>query len=322
MPSNSSAFRITLLLYIGVLLIPLGFFYTYSNVQESAPDISTVRKLGQVGTEMLIFTAPTPTKDIKKSIQKINNNLKEIETWVNTNKQSEFYVGGRTIQADFNIVKQCWQKLNKSPQKENIFHCLKALNSLSFTIEKMHTLKENKIKNMFYVNIIGTLILLLLLIYFVRSYIEIQLKKHAIHDHETKLYNKKYLMAELKSTCARSERYDYPLTLLSVAIEGLKESNYDDTERIHLFEQLGGILISMVRSSDVACRYNENHLVVMLPFTEEKNAEILRGRIAKQLETHDFTLKSKPNFKLTLIGFKHGESPEVCIERADRFLKE
>ena len=83
MPSNFSAFRITLLLYVGVLLIPLGFFYTYSSVKESSSDISTVRKLGQISTELLIFASSTDKRE--ESIQKIHTNLEEIEVWVKAN---------------------------------------------------------------------------------------------------------------------------------------------------------------------------------------------------------------------------------------------
>jgi len=313
MSSNFSAYKITLLLYIGVLFVPFGFFYTYNNIKDSQSDITVVRTLGQIGTGILIYS---DTADKAAEATKISRDFKKIEPWFNANNNSEFYVGGRTLQKDFHILKECWGKLQNKPHKEKTLQCIKTVDSLSFTVDKMHLLKQKKIKNIFYMTIIGTLIFLLLLIYFVRSYIDIQLKKHAIHDYETKLYNKKYLMAELKTTCARSIRHNYALSLLSITIENYEKDQYDKKSRAHLFGKIGGLIMSQTRESDVACRFDENHFLIILPFTDLSQAEQFEKRIKKAFEDHDFIVEPEPTFKFSAVAFKEGETPETCVLKA------
>jgi len=321
-----STFRITTLLYAIIFIIPFLFYFIHASFDDIQQDSKIVKEVGWAEGVMDTLLSLENQKPDPHTVARIDHVFQEVGIWVNNNQNSKFYIGGSSLQKDFADAHHCWTSYKDDLQKHQAEQHLKkgcshTLKTLSLIITNMIYLKEKDLVNMFYWYLAIAMLLAILMIYFVRAYIHQQLKKHAIHDHETKLYNKKYLMAELRSTCARAERYDYPLTLLSIAVEGLENGTYEEKEKAHLLEQLGGILISMTRTSDVACRYDENHLVVMLPFTEEKNAKILQDRIETQLETHDFMLSSKPNFRLSLIGFSHGESPEACIERADNFLK-
>ena len=313
MSSNFSEYKITLLLYIGVLLIPFGFFYTYSNVQESASDISIVRQLGQISTEILVFTENKEQRN--QAIQKINTNFKKIEPWITIHNRSEFYVGGRTLQKDYNNLKQCWQKLSKTPQNKNAFQCIKAINSLSFIIDKMHTLKQEKIKNMFYISAIGTIIFLLLLIYLIRGYIHLQMKKHAIHDDETELFNQKYFMSLLHSEFSSCKRYKNPLSIISVSLDGFTDKTYDKKTKKTLMQDLGKLFIDVPRNSDITCRYDENHFAILLPLTNKKNASILENRLREVLESHHFGITPKINFSFVITEMNEEESEEAFIAR-------
>jgi len=321
MKQDFSTYRITLLLYIGVLLIPFGFFYTYSNVKNSVTDTSIIRKLGKIGTEMLIFTDPAAIKNNTRSIQKIDSNFKEIESWVEKNKESEFYVGGRTLQADFNQLKQCWQQLKKDPKKENAFMCLKTENSLSFTIDKMYTLKQKKIKNMFYINIIGTLIFMLLLIYFVRSYIHHQLKKHAIHDYDTQLFNKKYFLAELHTTTERAKRYDKPLSLCFISLDNLAGGNYNKKTKQEIIKKFAEILSSVARNSDIVSRYEEDQFAILMALTERNNALRFEERLKEALKSYPIDTTPKIKISFSTIQFDNNETDTSFIKRAQSMLE-
>ena len=142
------------------------------------------------------------------------------------------------------------------------------------------------------------MMLILLVIYLVRAYIHQQMKKHAIHDHETKLFNKKYFCAELKTSCARAERNDSPLSILSISIDDFGKGSkvYSKHTKDNILKMLGELITSLTRTSDVACRYDENHFSILLPDTPEENALILEGRIREAFEKHDFHATPNLNF--------------------------
>jgi diguanylate cyclase (GGDEF)-like protein len=317
MQENFSTYKITLLLYLGVLLIPFGFWYTYNNVSQSSEDIGIVRQLGETGTKMMAF-ASNP-EHTKASSQKIDTALAKIHTWVQANNSSKFYVGGSTLEADFNRIQTCWQQLKAAPEKQNTLSCLKSINSLSFTIDKMHTLKQNEIKNMFYISIIGTLMLMLLLIYFIRAYIQHQLKKHAIYDSDTHLFNRKYFLAKLHTAIERAKREKRPLSILFLSVENLADGVYSEKEKRYLAQKIGHILSTVTRESDTVCRYDTVHFAILMTQTDKIQVQPLEIRIREALKSHQFQLAPEPHFgcKISEFDVEGEETEEAFIKRSE-----
>ena len=314
MQENFSTYKITLLLYLGVLLIPFGFWYTYSNISRSSEDIGIVRQLGEIDTKMVAF-ASNP-EHAKSSSQKIDTALAKIRSWVQANNSSKFYVGGSTLEADFNRIQTCWQQLKAAPEKKNTLPCLKSINSLSFTIDKMHTLKQNKIKNIFYISIVGTLILLLMLIYFIRAYIQYQQKKNSIHDHDTHLFNQKYFLAQLHTAIERAKREKSPLSIFFLSVDNFTDQTYDAKQKKHLIQQTGHILSLVTRESDTVCRYDDNHFAVLMSLTDKNSALNLEKRMKHALEEHDFRIIHEPQFSFKTTEFDSGETQDEFIARS------
>ena len=314
MQQTWSAYRITLLLYLGVLILPFSFYYTYSSIKGLASDTTVIHQISKNSGEMLAFV-DTANEETRKEIKlKINNNLKQLQPWFASKDREEFYVGGKTLQADFNKLLSHWDKLKNDLNKQTALTCWKTAKSLNFTIDKMLSLKQNKIENIFYINMITAIIFLLLMIYFVRIYIHLQMKKHAIHDHVTKLYNKKYCLAELKTSCARSQRYNYPLSMVSITIENMEA--YDKKAKQSMLDTFGTLMRSATRVSDVACRYDENHFIILLPDPEENSAELCQERIGKIFQEYNFNTTPKPEFKFSTTCYNTEESEEKFMERA------
>jgi len=313
MQQTWSAFRITLLLYLGVLLLPFSFYYTYNSIQDLTSDTTVMRKISQNGGEMLVF-AETSDVNVREKIKlNIDKSLTELSPWFASNEREEFYVGGKTLQKDFKKLSECWNKLKNSPNKEASLACWKSAKSLNFTIDKMLSLKQNKIENFFYINMIIAIIFLLLMIYLVRVYIHLQMKKHAIHDHETQLFNKKYCLAELKTSCARAKRYGYPLSTVSVSITNM--DTYDQKTKKIMLHTFGELMRSATRISDVACRYDENHFMILLPDPEENSADQCQERIGKIFEAYNFNIAPKPEFKFSTTHYRTDENEESFMAR-------
>ena len=143
------------------------------------------------------------------------------------------------------------------------------------------------------------------------------MKKHAIHDYDSKLFNKKYFMAELKMSCSRSTRHLFPLSMLRVSINNLEKSNktYSEGEKRNTIKVFGRLVHSLVRDGDIPCRYDDNHFLILLPFTEEHNALTLKKRIEEAL-LKDIWMKSKQiSFDFNITEFDKKESEKAFIVR-------
>ena len=262
-------------------------------------------------------------------VKKIDQTLLDVSGWVTENSTSPLYIGTQTLSEDFAQVEASWVVYKKNMSLHdnalntaNSLKCWDVTNNIALIIEKMVYLKQNKLINMFYLSLAVAMILLLLIIYLTRVYIHSQMKKHAIHDYETKLFNQKYFLSQLKTSCARAVRYKHPLSMLSISINDFEEGSdtYDIKTKEQILKMLGGLIISLTRTSDITCRYDEDHFFILLADTEEKNASILEGRVRETLEKHDFMANPELKFKFSTIHFNTEETAEAFVARAQSLL--
>ncbi len=319
-----ASFKLTLLLYIIVLIIPITFYFISASFDDIQKDTKMIQKIGWIsGTAETLGQLPSTQLDIA-IVKKVETSLKVISTWVTDNSDSKFYLGGQTLSKDFSDVISCWntykQKRNSGITNVNQ-KCTHTINNFTLIVENMVDLKQKNLVNMFYGSLTLIMLISLLLIYFVRVYIHNQIKKHAIHDYETNLFNKKYFLSELKTSCARSARHNYPLSMLSIFIHNFETAGYDKKTKEHILKVLGGMVTSLTRTSDVACRYDEDQLSILLTDTEEENALFLEGRIREALEKHDFDVSPQLNFKFSTIYFNTQETSETFMSRTQDLLK-
>lgn len=322
--------KITLLLYAVLLLLPFGFYFVYTSFDTIQKDTKIVHQTIRTGS-MVEYIALSPGSDENhRLILNVDKSFQNIATWVEQHTSSDYYIGTQTLMKDFSDANNCWEEYkeiitdhNNELIKQRGIKCGKVIDNLSTIIEKMVYLKQNKIINIFYLNLIFAMTFVLFLIYMIRIYIQIQMKKHSIHDHDTKLFNKKYFSAELKISCARAIRNDAPLSILSILIDDFGKENkaYDKKTRGHILNTLGGLITSLTRTSDVACRYDEDHFSILLPDTPEENALMLEGRIREAFEKHDFGVTPELNFKFVTAHYHYKESFETFMKRTEELIK-
>ena len=56
-----------------------------------------------------------------------------------------------------------------------------------------------------------------------------------------------------------------------------------------MLRELGEVFTSVTRNSDITARYNEDHIVVLLPLTDKEQALILESRLKEALADHNFS---------------------------------
>ena len=321
MQKEWSSFRITLVLYLVVLILPFSFYFVYTSFQTMQNDTRIVRQSSWTAGAMGHLALK---QNDQKTVVHIDKALHEISLWVTQNNDSKLYIGTQTLSQDFSQLNSCWTvykesylKDNNTAIKQHSLQCYELTDSMAIIIEKMVYLKQNKMINIFYFSLTAAMILILLVIYMIRIYIHKQMKKHAIHDHDTKLFNKKYFMAELKTTCSRSARHNYPLSILCVSIDNFEKENktYNTRTKRNTLKVFGILMHALVRDGDIACRYDENHFFILLPFTEQENTLIVEERIRQSLEKDNWMRSKKIVFKFKTTEFDKKESEEAFIIR-------
>ena len=315
------SFRITLILYSIVFILPSVFYFVYHSFDTMRMDTKTVRQSSWLGgaIESVVLTPNITINSIE--VVKIDDTLRQVLTWVMDNDDSNYYIGTKTLSEDFYKVNNCWNSTKRLLQgndfdtlRQESIKCWDTTNNFSIIIEKMVYLKQNKIINTFYISLILMMLFTIILIYSVRAYIDSQMKKHAIYDLETNLFNQKYFLSQLDIFCTRAKRNEQPLTILSIFIA--LDDNENKLVRQHVFEMFGGLLISLTRTSDVACRYDTNMFSVFLPETTRENALILENRVREMLAGHDFMTSNRVTFKFSTVTFDYNETNKEFVGRA------
>jgi len=327
MQKEWSSFRITLILYLVVLILPFSFYFVYSSFKTMQHDTKIVRQSSWTAGAMAHLAVKHTDQNDQALIGRVDKTLHEISLWITKNSDSKLYIGSQTLSKDFSEVNSCWTAHKKSFSQHNTtairqhsLQCYRVVDNMAIIVEKMVYLKQNKIINIFYLSLTFAMIFALLMIYLVRTYIHIQMKKHTIHDHETKLFNKKYFLAELHSTCARSKRHENPLSLLFVSLGDFTKETYDKKTRKALLLELGELFTFVTREGDILCRYDENHFAVLLPLTTRENALVLEDRLKENMKKHDFRVTPEVEFSFITTQLDTDETEESFITRTKKML--
>ena len=104
-------------------------------------------------------------------------------------------------------------------------------------------------------------------------------------DGLTGLRNRQRFFEDLRREFAAARRYDSPLSLIVLDVDGLRSVNetrgYDAGDRLLL--ALAELLMTRLRVTDIAARIGDDDFAVILPRTPHEGAERLAERIADAL---------------------------------------
>ncbi len=120
-------------------------------------------------------------------------------------------------------------------------------------------------------------------------------------DYLTKLYNRACFEQEIESETLRAKRYKTKLSILIVDFDKFKQINqthgYDTGDVI--LSTSAALIQSLVRDSDIVCRYGGKEFGIIMPNTGLNGAKILVQRIRKKIIDHEFE-KGSITLKITV----------------------
>ncbi len=155
-----------------------------------------------------------------------------------------------------------------------------------------------------------------------------RLKKLAIHDDLTGLFNHRYFQERLKLELNRAKRYPKPFSILFIDLDYFKI--YNDTNGHlagdRLLKTLADLFMKSLRKTDMVARYGGDEFVVILPETPKVLARFIAAKLHQQIARYPFKRCEKmPDQHITIsIGLatypQDGTTPNALLHHADHVL--
>lgn len=152
-----------------------------------------------------------------------------------------------------------------------------------------------------------------------------QLKKLAITDGLTQLYNSRHFYTQLQKEIERFNRYNRPLSLLLMDIDNFKRYN-DDFGHLagdNVLLRLGGVIKTCLRTMDTGYRYGGEEFTVLLPETSAEEAFVVAERIQATMQMEKFQCGGASVTITLSIGvteYNPGEETKEFVKRADEAM--
>ncbi len=149
------------------------------------------------------------------------------------------------------------------------------------------------------------------------------LRHQALRDPLTGLYNRRYMQDALERLAAVADRTRSSLSIIMVDLDHFKKLNDEHGHATGdaVLRDVASALIASLRSSDVACRYGGEELVVLLPDCSLsqaiEKAEAMRERIEILSSRYDASISA--SFGVAAIPETH-RTPEDALKSADEAL--
>ncbi|MEA3372563.1 MAG: GGDEF domain-containing protein [Campylobacterota bacterium] len=332
MKKDWSSFQISFLLYLLIVVFPVNLYFANALIEDTQSDTATINEMALVSGTVKELSIYAPHKVDAKKIAEIDTLLRKIKNEFMVLDSNQFSVGFANPQNEFAMLQNCWQKFKvdvktlKSNQEviTRAQKCWKTADKVTKVIVKMADMKRERALNALYLSLVFTMILMVAIIYFVRTYMKLQLDKHTIYDLATKLFNRDYFLAELPKVCSLSSRNDHKLSLILIAIDGYEdlvvEVGAKNMDRI--FEIFGGLLVTLTRGSDVACRYSEEQFAIITPETSVQHAMVVAERIHTKVIANDFGLNHPVTVSISVAKYFPQEDVDSLLQRSSATLKE
>lgn len=146
----------------------------------------------------------------------------------------------------------------------------------------------------------------------------------SIRDALTGLFNRRYLDETLPREISRAERSNDPLGVLFFDIDHFKKFNdtYGHDAGDLVLRNMADVILSIIRESDIACRYGGEEFIIILPSTPieiaEQRAETLRNKVALMRLEYNGHDMGKITISVGVSTYpQHGETRDSLIKSAD-----
>ena len=150
-------------------------------------------------------------------------------------------------------------------------------------------------------------------------------KMMSITDELTGLYNYRYLQGRIEEEVARARRYSGFVSLLMIDADDFKAFNdmYGHVAGDKVLAELGAVLCSCVRETDVVARYGGEEFAVLAPETDMMGAMAIAEKLRDAVASRSFQAPYDRHLSVS-VGLatypSHGIDAESVLRAADDAL--
>ncbi len=153
------------------------------------------------------------------------------------------------------------------------------------------------------------------------------LKQQALRDPLTDLYNRRYLNEILKQEFPRAERENYPISIILIDLDHLKEINDlgGHATGDYALRVLAAQLRILTRRADTVCRQGGDEFAIIMPKTTSKDAFARTLELHKKMKEITLLHKAGQTLRITFSAGiatypMHGENSRKILDHADEAL--
>jgi diguanylate cyclase (GGDEF)-like protein len=149
-----------------------------------------------------------------------------------------------------------------------------------------------------------------------------QLEVLSITDPLTGLYNRRKILQEIEDEKLRAERYVCNVSILIFDIDHFKNINdmYGHGEGDLILKELGELIRSSIRATDVFARWGGEEFMLLLPETDLTSAVAIAEKLRVAVERHIFSNGKNITISIGVSTFIKGCSVDDFIREADDML--
>jgi diguanylate cyclase (GGDEF)-like protein len=151
--------------------------------------------------------------------------------------------------------------------------------------------------------------------------------RNSITDALLGVFNRRYLIHQLRCEVWRAHRYQRPLTLLMVDLDHFKQINdrFGHSAGDQVLVGFARKTRTLIRASDWFARFGGEEFVIVLPETPLAVAEQVAEKVRRELESAPFLLASgehrvTASFGVAALTLGSDENSDVVLGRADKAL--
>jgi polar amino acid transport system substrate-binding protein len=149
-----------------------------------------------------------------------------------------------------------------------------------------------------------------------------ELRRMAITDKLTGLYNRAKLDDTLEKEIHRADRFNHELGLLLMDVDHFKQVNDLHGHQVgdDVLLEMANILQQETRDIDTVGRWGGEEFMIICPETDLNNTRILGEKLLKRIEAHDFPIAGQKTASFGATTYRKKENLKTLIARVDSNL--
>ena len=149
------------------------------------------------------------------------------------------------------------------------------------------------------------------------------IRKEAVTDGLTELYNRRYFNEELRKEADRAKRLNQPFTIISLDLDYLKKINdtYGHAAGDIAIKAIADVMKKNARSIDIPARLGGEEFSILLPGIDSKGGMIAAERIRSAIESYEVDEIGKITASIGVGTYpEHSQNLDELLEMTDQAM--